>query len=164
MFYCWQEISCFHTVCQSLLSRSSLSENQTLRLDALYTLCHLCSHESNSRDKNEVDTKYIKSKIIKLLDDELFDPRRYIDIQMVKYLLYHDYSKVGKTYYFWNYSVNLVQHMTQLGSDCWIVLFYWSKTLVTLICLSDNFTEDISPKDICLLHLIIKLCYKEGRC
>ncbi|KAL4233541.1 hypothetical protein ACF0H5_008221 [Mactra antiquata] len=74
-------------VYQSVISRNSLSESQILRLESLYILCEISRYDSIISDKNIVDIKYIKNKIMKLLDEDAFDPSRNIDVQMMIFIV-----------------------------------------------------------------------------
>ena len=70
----------------SLLSGTSLSESQLLRLEAVTFLCHWCSYDQPTVTlpvKCDRDVKYTRSKVMKLLKDDVFDPSRAGDLQMV---------------------------------------------------------------------------------
>ena len=73
-------------MCQSLCSPSLLTENQLLRLEAVKTLCEWTRYDLKTpvKLKSEIDVKYVKTKIVSLLEEDVFEPNRAIDVIMVR--------------------------------------------------------------------------------
>ncbi|XP_053392108.1 serine-protein kinase ATM-like, partial [Mercenaria mercenaria] len=83
------DISTTNEVCQSLCSPCVLTESQVLRLEAIQALCHWCNNDVKLpvKVKSDVDVKYVKSKIVSLLEENVFDPSRAVDIQMMQHIV-----------------------------------------------------------------------------
>ena len=96
----------------SLLSGSSLSESQQLRLEAVTFICHWCSYERPPSAAVSVqcerDVRYTQTKIIKLLEDGVFDPSRAADLQLVRTVKpdLSSHSKIDKTKIFMTWLLN----------------------------------------------------------
>ncbi|KAK6170767.1 hypothetical protein SNE40_019079 [Patella caerulea] len=80
-------------VCLSLLAADSLTESQSLRLEVIRLLCLWCSHDTSMAPstillKSDVTINIIKEKLFKLLDEDLFDSHRAIDLQILRCLMY----------------------------------------------------------------------------
>ncbi|XP_060578238.1 serine-protein kinase ATM-like [Ruditapes philippinarum] len=83
------DVTTTNEVCQSLCSPSLLTDNQLLRLEAIKTLCEWgrCDVKIPVKLKSEIDVKYVKSKIVTLLEEDVFDPCRAVDVQMLQQIV-----------------------------------------------------------------------------
>ncbi|XP_070567234.1 serine-protein kinase ATM-like [Ptychodera flava] len=71
-----------NTACVSLLD-IELTEQQSLSLDSLRLLCAWCTGSSNDRQSSgQVSPSVVKKSVLKLLEEEVFDVYKPVDVQM----------------------------------------------------------------------------------
>lgn len=80
------------TVCVGLLSPSILMESQRLRMDVVRVLCLWTSYDKTLCSvelpiTSDINLTFIKTTVLKLLNEEMFDPNRGIDLQIVSVYL-----------------------------------------------------------------------------
>jgi len=64
---------------------ANLGEGQSLRVAAVNALCHWCRKDSRSTKwfKSPVDVRHVKSKLMNLINEDVYDTHKAFDLQVV---------------------------------------------------------------------------------